>query len=214
MEFDESLSKYGVEIVRIPQNPVHFVFDGLLVKRALRRILAKQQVDIVLSYYHEAAFLPSFLKRRNVPFGYFAIWQHYGAALRGKKKGILGFVEKQMQWRSVISPHRSADVLFASSMFTRDDLVRSVGVDRDRIVVCPFGADHGFSDIPRKPLKEVARFLFFGRINPSKGVEDALEVLGKLNAKGLTNWHYRIVGEGRMAWAEGVIRKYDVTSHV
>ena len=69
-EFDEELSEFSTEIIRVPQNRLYIQFDGFSVKKALRNILKQRKIDIVLSYFHEGAFVPSFLHSQNVKFAY------------------------------------------------------------------------------------------------------------------------------------------------
>jgi len=215
-EFDQELSQQSVTVVRVPHHPLHYLFDGRPMKKALRNILEQRRVDIVLSFYHEAAFLPSFLRSRKVKFGYIAAWQSYAMALGTDRRrgGVRGRVREWENHRFIIDPHRRADILFANSDFTRRELTAVLGVDDDRIVVCPLGVDPKFMEISRPAPPEISRFIFFGRIVPSKGVADAIEALGQLAGKGFKNWSYRIVGQGDHEWARNLAREHGVAENV
>ncbi len=216
LELDAELSRFGVDVVRVPQHPLFWRFDGRHVKRAISKILERRHVDIVLSFHHEAAPLPSFLKSRNVKFGYIAAWQSYAMALkrpRGEGK-LLKLVRRRADMRDIIRPHREADILFANSRFTRGELMDVVGVDGSRIVVSYLGVDPSFMKIPRAAPDEVTRFIFFGRVVPLKGVLDAIEALGRLQAKGLSNWTFRVLGSGDEELARSVAREHGVSDKV
>ena len=199
-EHDEWLSRYSVEIVRVAQNPLHLQLDGLSVRNAVARLLRGRHIDIVLSHYHEGAFLPSFLRSRAIRFGFLAIWQTYAGF--GQPLPLLkGLPSRWIKDRFVNRPHLQADILFAISRFTRQELIEVVGVNPNRIVLCPLGVDPGLGRISRPVPRKVDRFLFFGRIIPSKGFLDAIEALALVAARGNRDWKYRIVGEGRHEWA-------------
>ena len=76
-EFDGELSEFSIDIIRVPQNRLYMRLDGFSVKKALRNILKQRKIDVVLSYFHEGAFLPSLLRAQNVKFGYISTWITY-----------------------------------------------------------------------------------------------------------------------------------------
>jgi len=215
-EFDAELAKDSVDIVRVPQHPLYWRLDSWSVKRATKHLLKGRQVDMVLSYYHEAACLPSFLGARGIKFGYIATWQSYAMALNPATPtgGIREWLRKRLDDHCIIKPYRQADILFATSHFTRQELMDIVGVDGHRIVVCYLGVDPGFMEIPRSVPAEMTRFIFFGRIIPSKGISDAIEALGQLAARGLKNWTYRILGQGNHDWARNLAREHGIGDQV
>ncbi len=196
LEFDQELAENSVEIIRVPQHPLHWRLDSLSVKKSLKEILNRQRIDIVLSYFSEATYLPSFLRSHGVKFGYIATWQSYDLTLRRDvaARGYRGLIEKRFNDRSIVQPYRQADIIFATSHFTRNELEDIVGVDKNRIHVCYLGVDSNFTTIPKNRPDEINRFVFVGRIRASKGILDAFEALGKLTKNGMTNWSFRIVG--------------------
>jgi len=210
-EFDDDLSRDSVEVVRVPQHALHWRFDGREVRRSLAQIIKQRRVDAVLSYYHEAAFLPPFLHSRNVTFGYIATWQSYAKALPAARKNwVRRFVGARLDHEFIIKPHRQADIVFATSQFTRDELINVLGVDGKRIVVCHLGVGPGFTELDRPAPEQITRFLFFGRIIKSKGVLDAIQALGRLARKGIRNWEYRIFGSGEHQWARNAAREQGI----
>lgn len=215
-EFDEELSRDSVDVVRVAQHSLHWRLDGLNVKKALERILNQRRVDIVLSYYHEAASIPSCLRARNVRFGYISTWQSYALALRGlENEGIIHkFMRRWMDNQFIIKSHRQADILFATSHFTRGELIKLMGVEGKRIVVCPLGIEPSFVEIPRPEPTEITRFIFFGRINPLKGIRDAIKALGYLAARGSKNWTYRVFGQGPQKWVQKLAHEQGIGDRV
>jgi glycosyltransferase involved in cell wall biosynthesis len=215
-EFDSALAADNVQVIRIPPNPYHWSLDGLGVRRALGEVFAGKPVDLALSYYHEGAFLQEFLHRRGARFGYIATWISYKLALeRPVKKAFLR--EQMRRWidrRLIIKPHRAADVIFATSHFTRGELVEAVGVQPERVRVCPLGVSPDFLRIPRRPGGRVCRLLFFGRVVHIKGVQDCMEALGKLAARGVTGWTFRMFGQGNHAWAKRLAAENGIAGKV
>ena len=215
-EFDNELLKDSVSVERVTQHPLSIQLDGLSVKKTLKKILKQRHVDMVLSYYHEAAFLPSFLKSKNIRFGYISTWQSYEWALNGRTNGgpIQRYKKKQANLRFIIKPHNQADILFATSQFTRSELMNVVGVDGSRVVVCPLGVESKFNNIPRSEPGKISNFIFFGRIVESKGIVDAIKALGMLAAKGFTNWNFRVVGQGNHEWVRKLANEHGIADKV
>ena len=210
---DEELAEHGVRLVREPQNPFHYHLDGWSVRRGLARILAERPVDAVLSHYEEAAFLPSFLRRRSVTFGFFATWQTY-SWLSKLPPGWRGVVRKAVDRRFVVAPHRRAEILFALSEFTKGELVEHMGVDPGRVVISPLGVHEGFSSVPRKRTERVTRLLYFGRLAVLKGFHDALDALGQLHRRGISDWTYRMFGTGRRDLVKKVAQEHGIADKV
>jgi type III pantothenate kinase len=111
-------------------------------------------------------------------------------------------------------PHRAADILLASSEFTRQELIDVVGVAPKKVVVNYLGMDESFLTLPRVPRPEIRRLLFFGRLVPRKGIEDALVALGQVAAAGRRDWHFSVHGQGRDAWVRQVAAAHQIADLV
>ena len=215
MEFDDELTRYSVQVIRVSQHPLHWRLDGLPVKKALKKLLKQRRVDMVLSYYHEAAFLPAFLRARNINFGCIAAWQSYALALKGpENEGRINKFGRKLMDGYIVKAYNQAVVLFANSRFTRSELIDIMGVDEERIVVCPLGVEPSFAEIPRLEPTEITRFIFFGRMCTLKGIQDALEALGQLSAVGVKNWTYRVFGQGQQEWTLKLAQEYGISDRV
>ncbi|MCZ6820495.1 MAG: glycosyltransferase family 4 protein, partial [Calditrichaeota bacterium] len=163
-----------------------------------------------------AAFLPSFLKSNNIKFGYISTWQSYEWALNGHGGGgpIQNLVKKQVNSKFVIKPHSQADIFFATSKFTREELMHVVGVDGNKVVICYLGVEPKFNNIPRSEPAKISNFIFFGRIVESKGIVDAIKALGMLTAKGFRDWNFRVVGQGNHEWARKLANEHGIGDKV
>lgn len=212
-EFDAELARDGVKVVRVPQHRWHWTLDGLPVKRAIRALLAHRRPDIVLSYYHEAAFLPSLLRAHRIPLGFISTWQSYARALGAPLRKVPKLLWPRVNQRLVLTPHRAGAVFFATSHYTKQELIDVVGVEAHRIRVCPLGVAPHFFAIPRAQPERITDFLFFGRVIASKGVADAIEALARLVASG-ADLRLRIVGQGNHAWARETAQRHGIEGRV
>ncbi len=209
-EFDAELERDGVQVVRLEPSRLHWVFDGRAVRKAVRGILRRERVDAVLSYFAEAADLPALLAEAQVPFGFIATWQSYARTLEAPLPGVPRLLERRLKRRLILEPHRKADVLFATSNFTRRELENELGIAPERIAVAHLGVHPRFLALPRDPSPEISNLLFFGRLIPSKGVTDLLLALAKLRERGVRGIRLRFVGQGdresllRLAREKGV----------
>ena len=103
---------------------------------------------------------------------------------------------------------------FATSTFTRGELVDHIGVPADRIVFCPLGVTSRFFDLEVEERPKIRNLLFFGRVIASKGVADAIEALGKLAQRGVEDFKFRIVGQGNLDWARTTAEKFGIADRV
>ena len=210
---DAELATDGVRIVRVPQSPLHFQLDGRGVRRALERILRHGPVDWVLAHYHEGAFLPRLCARRGIRFGYLATWQTY-SHLRFRVTNRHELLRSWAYRRFIVAPHRAAEVVFAISRFTAGELVEYAGVDPARIVTCPLGVAPAFLEVPRPRPAAIRDLVYFGRIVPSKGFDDALRALAELHRRGRRDWTFRMFGEGRQDLARALARELGIAERV
>lgn len=211
-EIDSQLDEFGIKVIRVEQNPLHQMLDGLSVKRAIKDILGYQEIDLVLSHFQEGAFLPSFLQSRGVKFGYLATWQTYAYLTQQP-----GRLQRWLNRKMIIEPHQRAEIIFAISQFTRRELTEIMNVNTDRIIQCPLGVEPHFLNVAKAAPTEVTHFIYFGRIVPSKGVYDAIEALGKLTQKGYGNWTYKIIGQAGkhgIARVKKAVRKHGIEDKV
>lgn len=216
-QFDAELSRDSVRVRRVERNPLHWALDADNVQQAVREILDTEQVDAVLSYYNEAAFLPDLVQGRAIPFGYISTWQSYERALSVQLPAIPSIARERVIRSLVVEPHRRADVLFATSNFTRQELIDFVGVAPERIELCHLGVQPEFLEVPRpelEPPPPITRLLFFGRIIPSKGALDVIQAVRLLADRGVTGFQVRFRGQGDHEWARNAAQEHGVSDRI
>jgi len=213
-QYDEDLARDSVSIERLRPSRLHWIRDGVIAARAVTRILRRERVDLVLSYFTEAPAVARAARAQGVKFGVISTVQSYARALELRKRGVPAFLHDAVNRRVVVDPVRRADVVFATSEFTRRELIDLIGIEDDKIVVSYLGVDPRFYEIDRDAPSPITRLLFVGRIVPQKGVLDAVEALARVAANGITDWTYRIFGHGAGAWLCAAIREHGLESKI
>ena len=213
-EVEKELAEHGVEVVRVKPHPLHWTLDGRPMKRAVEELLQRERVDCVLGFYNEAAYLPELCRKQGVAFGYIATWLSYRMALSPARAGtgLRGMIMRRANRRFVIDPYREAEVLFANSEFTRQELIDVVGCNPDKIRVTYLGVKPFFRNIPRIEPKKIQRMIFFGRLVREKGIGDAIAALGAIAAKGHRDWRLRILGSGNADHVQRLAREQGIES--
>jgi glycosyltransferase involved in cell wall biosynthesis len=192
----------NIRLVPLPKSGRSSYADGLLVRDALETLLAREPADAVIGHYQDCGYLLPVVRRYRLVFAYISTWQSYAVALnRWRNRNF--WSRWRSRWsdqRRIVMPHRAADILLASSEFTRQELIDVVGVAPEKIVVNYLGVDESFLTLPRVSRPEIRKLLFFGRLVPRKGIEDSLAALGQVAAAGQRDWHFSVHCEGKDAW--------------
>ena len=204
----DSLERDGIDTVAVPTHPLHYLLDGRPMRKAVARLLAQRELDAVIGWWHEAAFLPSILRGKGVLFGVIAAasytlvfpyndrWRQPVQSLRGR------FL--------VRSPLREASVVFVRSAFTRHEIAGFADVPEERVRLVPCGVDPTFLDVEREPAADEVRLFYFGRLVRDKGIFDAIAALGRLAKSGTTNWRLRVAGWGDVQAVEAKARELGI----
>jgi glycosyltransferase involved in cell wall biosynthesis len=214
--FDDQLAQNEVSIIRVKPHILHSFLDGLKVRQTLKQLLKERPVAAVFSYFHEGIFLPSFLKSKNIPFLIIAIWQSYERALKlpSKIRKPNQFLDAYIKRRMIINTYKQADHFFAISNHTGRELVKFMDIDPERITTSYLGVSPEFSKLPRPKPDKIRRFVFFGRVTPSKGIPDAIKALSRLKQMGYNDWEYHIKGDGYLEWARSLITESNLEKHI
>lgn len=169
------------------------IFDWVKLPLALR----KHKADV--------AFFPSSNMPPNLPCRSVAAMLDLGyfhPELRMYKLSDTLYMKPAMAWTA-----RLADRLTAISGHTRDDLVRILGVPREKITVTHLAADAVYHQPVSPEAVEALRtrhglarpfFLYTGNISPRKNLEALLEAFAR--AKGCADTE--LVVTGGMAWSQ------------
>lgn len=184
----------SVEVIPVAPHPIHYLFNGIEVAKTLEKLIAKTQVDAVLSWDHEAAFLPKLLKSKQIFFGMIASSPSYKTwQQRNTKLSIVKSVtDTWFRWR----PLKAADAVFVSSNFTRTELTTLFQIAPEKIKTIHRGIDTVFSQVQRIYREEISQLIFYGSLAPLKGVFDVIEALGSVAAQGQHHWTLKIAGWG------------------
>jgi glycosyltransferase involved in cell wall biosynthesis len=94
-----------------------------------------------------------------------------------------------------------ADVIFTVSESARDDLVRSAGAPRERVVVTPNGVDPIFFEARAREGPRAPYLLAVGTVEPRKNLAVLLEALRLLRRDGRD---LALVVAGRQAWTSSL----------
>jgi glycosyltransferase involved in cell wall biosynthesis len=147
------------------------------------------------------------LKARDIPFCLIATWQSYESVLklpgifRKPHKFLPAFIKRQL----ILITYRQAQLLFASSDHTGKELSHFFNVRPERIITCYLGVSPEFARLPRSKPEQIKRFLFFGRLSESKGIQDAIQAFRKLSALGYQDWRFDLYGDGDQNWIRSII---------
>jgi glycosyltransferase involved in cell wall biosynthesis len=212
----ERLAALGVEVVPVRPDPLTQWRDGRRVARAVRALARRRRIDVLLGFHNEASGLPRLASALGARFGMIALWQSYRMALEEdpSRHGAAASLVRLLNRQVVVEPLRRAERVFASSAFTRDELVEVVGVDAERIRVSYLGIDPVFATLARPRPERIERLLFFGRLVPGKGVYDALEALAALAAAGGRSWSYRLMGDGEVETVAARARELGIADRI
>ena len=182
----------SVKEIRVPQNSLHYLLDGLAVKKTVRRLLAQQRIDAVLGWQHEIAFLPQLLRSERVIFGMIASNGYYKEWYYGCNR-----FRRFLRDLTVVRPFRQADVVFARSNFMRNLVVDLFDLNQQRVKLAYCGVAPIFGKAIRNSDEDISRFFYYGSLIESKGIFDALEALGLIAAQGERKWTFKIAGWGK-----------------
>lgn len=202
----------SVPVIAVPPSRVHYLLDGLSVAKTVQTILAERQVDAVLSWAHEAAFLPKFLRLKGVIFGMIAASPSYKLWVDRKTnlQIVKSVTDEWFRWR----PLRQADAVFVSSSFTQKELITLFQLEHNRIFTVHRGIDIRFSQVQRSFTGEVSNFIFYGSLEPLKGIFDAIAALGRVSSLGWRNWVLKVAGWGNAELIQQALRKHEIEDRV
>ncbi|MGB6299896.1 MAG: glycosyltransferase family 4 protein [Rivularia sp. (in: cyanobacteria)] len=229
VQIGQHLEKMGVEVIFIPisnketqqvnsqftqvfpvsRHPVHYLLTSFSVAQTVKKILSKKQVDAVISWDYEGAFLLELLKSKNVPFGMIAARPSYEEWINRKTGGqIKHLTDEWFRWRLF----KNADVAFVSSEYTREEMINLFGINSERIKITHRGIDNIFAQAKRSQPDQVTNFIFYGSFAPIKGVFDAIAALGAVRDH--KNWTLKLAGWHNEEAVKAAIREQGIEKQV
>ena len=195
LEQVEWLQAAGVEVRFVEPHALHYLLEGLSMKRAIKSLHAQKPLDAVLGWTFEMLFVGDFLKRAGIVYAINAAGS-YRRDFAGLGQGFKASLKRWKNGYSLAKPMRDADVVLARSEFTRQEVIEVTGVRPERVRVVHLGVEASLADVPREPEASVERLLFFGSFRKEKGLEDALVALGHLLQRQQAPWTLRVAGWG------------------
>jgi glycosyltransferase involved in cell wall biosynthesis len=190
LHFDEQLFK----LIAVKPNRLNYLLNGIGIRKKVKQILRSEKIDLIFGNESECAFLPGLLKSKNIVFAMMLQRPSY-QFLYGKKEATSIF-KRIINLFFRLRLFKFADLIFASSNYTRRELVSKLGLDPKKIMVQPMGVDNIFKKIKKQPMSNVSKFIFFGTFEPNKGVFDAVDALSIVVSKGYRNCKLKIIGWG------------------
>ena len=206
---DVSLEEFN--IIPVQPNPLHYLLNGIGIAQAIKKIVAREKIDGVISWEHEGAFAIDWLQSRQILFAMIAANPSYKLMFEAEKKGGWGkkIVNPWFRWRCF----QQADAIFVSSQFTANELIKLLEVDRQKIVITHRGIDPLFFQENRPQNDSVTQLIFYGSFAPIKGLPDALEALSILQQHN-DNWHLKVAGWGDKEAIERLIVRHQLEDKV
>lgn len=205
----QRLEDDSVEVIRVPQHPVHYMLDGLSIRKAVLKILQKHRIDAVLGWHQEVAFVPQLLRSRDITFGMIATMgnasQWYNSCRR---------ISRVIRNLAVVRPLRQADIIFARSNYMRDLVIDLFDVKSERVKVSYGGVESLFTKTRRHFSEPVSRFIFYGSFKLEKGAFETLEALGRVAAQGWCNWTLKIAGWGGESNLQAYAKKLGIDDRI
>lgn len=199
----------SVKVEQVEQNSLHYLLDGLAVRKAILRILAQQHIDAVVGWQQEIAFLPHLLRSHGVVFGMIASNGHYEEWYNGSNR-----ITRFLRDLTVVRQLRQADIIFARSNFMRNLIIELFNLNEQRVALSYCGVSPVFGKVRRLISTEVSRFIFYGCFSHEKGIFDALEALGHVAAEAERNWTFKIAGWGEEDRIRKVARENGVEDRI
>lgn len=199
-------------VVSVKPNRLHYMLDGLAIAEAVKKIAMEDPVDAVLSWGHEAAFLPEFLKSQKIVFGMIAASPSY-TAWKNRKTNfrlVKKLIDEWFRWRLF----KCADVVFVSSIFTQKELTTLFELQSKQMAIVHRGIDTVFGKVARSHPQTISNFIFYGSLAPNKGVFDTIKALGYVATKGHKNWKLKIAGWGDEEALRQAAREYGIEDQV
>lgn len=202
----------STQVMPVLPNKLHYLFNGIGIAKSVEKLITEKNIDAVLSWDYEAAFLPKLLKSKKIVFGTIASSPSYETWVKRKTSLPLLKVatDNWFRWR----PLKSADVVFVSSNFTRTELTTLFKVAPEKIKTIHRGIDTIFGQVERSNRGEISQLIFYGSLAPLKGVFDVITALGSLAARGHNQWTLKIAGWGNEELVKQAIAELQIEDKV
>ena len=191
----EEILEDSINVIPVLLDKKHYLLSGINVLNIVKKLIREYQVDAVISWGHEAAFLKKTLDNHSIIHGMIAAHPSYTEWKNRNTnfKLVKNFIDSWFRFR----PLRLADIVFVSSKFTYQELVSSFDINPENLTIIGRGIDSIFSQVERSHIsKSISNLIFYGSFAPIKGVFDVIEALGIVASRGQKDWKLRLAGWG------------------
>ncbi len=171
---------------------LHPLFDSFAISQAVAAFVKEIQIDAVLSCQYETAYLSTFTGAKNFISGVVADAPFGLLKQKAKSSPLRALAYHNFHFRQL----RQADVIFCGSHFAKSELVGSIGISPEKIFVTHLSTDDVFQPPVYPRTGPLRNFIFFGSLEPIKGIFDAIAALGLVAQRGNTDWVFKIAGWG------------------
>jgi len=110
-------------------------------------------------------------------------------------------------------PLKRADITFALSNFTREELITLFGLESERVIVTYWGVDAMFAQVQRSFAGSVSSHLLW-LSEPLKGIFDLIEALARVASLGQRNWILKVAGWDHEEQVKHAAQKHGVGDQV
>ncbi len=170
----------------------HHLFDSFSLSKAVADFVKEMPVDAVLSWQYETAYLSTFSHSHSFVHGVVAAAPFGLLKQMAISNPLRAVAYHFFQFRML----RAADVIFCPANFSKNELVKFIGIDPQKIVATHLGADEIFQPLAESKTGPIRNFIFAGSLEPIKGIFDAIEALAIVQQRGYNDWTLKIAGWG------------------
>lgn len=200
------------QVIPVSTNKYHYLLNGIAVAQVVEKLLEQREVDAVIGWDYETAFLPRLLKSKQVVFGMIAASPSYKEWI--ERQTSLRFIKRLadswFRWRVL----KQADLVFVSSTFTQNELTHLFQIDTNSTQIIRRGIDLLFGKVERSFRGEISNLIFYGSLARIKGAFDVIDALGQIYGRKNTNWKLKIAGWGNEKAVREAVLKQGIEDRV
>ncbi len=172
--------------------PGHYLLESYIYSKKIFKVF--QQQDKVDFIYAKGFTGWRFIscKKRELPLSPIGINFH-GYEMFQKAPSFKAKIEQYLLRKSVIFNIKQADYAFSYGG-NITGIIQNLGITKDRIISIPTGIESIFIHNEVKHPDKTRKFVFIGRYERRKGIEEINNVLKELLAKNDINFEFHFVG--------------------
>ncbi len=201
------ISAKNIIPIVVPPASRHPILWNIWFQYQIPRYLKKYNIDV---FYTGETYLPRKTKVPSAIVSHDLAYCHYPEQI---PKHVLKYYQKNFP-----KNHKLANAIIAVSEFTKEDIVKQYGIDKDRIQVIHNSAPAGFKVLNKDQIKEIQKeisdgipyFAYLGSFHPRKNIIGLIEAFNVFKKD--TGLKHKLVLLGRWAWKTVEIKQKIETS--